>query len=99
MRGGTEIGRDSARFNVYEDDRELENPAADRALLREIAKITGGESVAPEGLVKHLAGLDTGATERVDVSVRRLWDNWIFFLIFTAILSVEWWLRKRKGWV
>ena len=29
----------------------------------------------------------------------RIWDNWPFFLIFTALLTLEWWLRKRHGWV
>ena len=51
---GKEIGRDSARFLVYQDDRELENPAADLALARQIAEITGGEAVAHEGLGKYL---------------------------------------------
>ncbi|MGE3817899.1 MAG: glutamine amidotransferase, partial [Isosphaeraceae bacterium] len=36
-RAGQEIGRDSARFMINQDDRELENPAADRALLRNLA--------------------------------------------------------------
>ncbi len=99
MQGTKEIGTDSARFNVYQDDRELENPAADRALLREIAEITGGKSVAPEELGKQIAALDPGVTERVSLSEKRIWDNWYFLLIFAAILSLEWWIRKRKGWV
>jgi hypothetical protein len=98
-RGGKVIGSASARFNVFEDNRELENPAADRALLRQIAEITGGQSVPPEGLVKQLAEIDTSATERVIPTEKRIWDNWTFFLIFATLLSLEWWLRKRKGWV
>jgi transposase len=27
----------------------------------------------------------------------RVWDNWPFFLIFTTLLMLEWWLRKRHG--
>jgi uncharacterized membrane protein len=96
---GKDIGRDSARFNVYQDDRELENPAADRALLRQIAEVTGGKSVAPEELGKQLAGLDPGLTERVSLTEKRIWDNWIFLVIFAAIMSLEWWVRKRLGWV
>ncbi len=96
---GKEIGRDTARFNVYEDNRELENPAADRALLRQIAEVTGGKSVAPEELGKQLATLDPGLTERYSVTEKRIWDNWTFLLIFAAIMSLEWWLRKRLGWV
>jgi hypothetical protein len=98
-RNGQEVGRDSARFDVYDDDREFENPAADRTLLRQIAEITGGKSVTPEELGKTLASLDTTATERVSLTEKRIWDNWYFFLIFTILLSLEWWLRKRKGWV
>ena len=33
-RNGQEVGRDSSRFLVYQDDRELENPSADLALAR-----------------------------------------------------------------
>ena len=44
-KAGKDVGRATARFNVFRDDRELENPAADRALLRQIAEITGGVSV------------------------------------------------------
>ena len=53
-RAGKEIGHDSARFLVYQDDRELENPSADLKLAREIAELTGGQLVTPEKLTTHL---------------------------------------------
>jgi uncharacterized membrane protein len=97
---GHEIGRDTARFLVYEDDRELENPAADLNLARQIAQATDGESVTPERLGTYLKGLDrAGYTESVTYQEHRVWDNWPFLLIFTALLTLEWWLRKRHGWV
>jgi uncharacterized membrane protein len=99
-RDGEEIGHDTARFLVYQDDRELENPAADLALAREIARVTDGESVTPERLGPYLKGLDrSGYTEYVSSQEHRVWDNWPFLLIFTALLTLEWWLRKRHGWV
>ena len=97
---GQELGRDTGRFLVYQDDRELENPSADLALARQIAAITEGESVTPERLTAYLKGLDRSAyAEYVSASEHRVWDNWPFFLIFTALLTLEWWLRKRHGWV
>ncbi len=51
-RNGKEIGHDSARFLVYQDDRELENPSADLKLAREIAELTGGELVTA-GKTEH----------------------------------------------
>ena len=98
-RGGREFAATKARFMVYEDDRELENPAADPALLRQIAEITGGTSLASEELGKHLKELGPEAAEYVQQIDKRLWDNWPFFLIFTALLTAEWALRKSKGWV
>jgi hypothetical protein len=99
-RGGKEIGRDSARFLVYQDDRELENPSADLKLAREIAELTGGEMVPPEKLAAHLKGIDSSAyTEYVTDSQYEVWDNWPFLLVFAFILTLEWWLRKRHGWV
>jgi len=85
---------------VYQDDRELENPSADLKLAREIAEITGGEPVNPEKLTGYLKGVDRSAyTEYVSPSEYKVWDNWPFLLIFTALLTLEWWLRKRHGWV
>ena len=99
-RGGKDIGHDSARFLVYQDDRELENPSADLKLAREIAELTGGELVTPETLATHLKGIDRSAyTEYVTDSQYEVWDNWPFMLIFATILTLEWWLRKRHGWV
>lgn len=99
-RDGQEIGRDTARFLIYEDDRELENPAADLNLARQIAEVTEGESVTPERLAAYIKGLGrTGYTESVTYEEHRVWDNWPFLLIFTALLTLEWWLRKRHGWV
>jgi uncharacterized membrane protein len=108
-RDGQEIGRDSARFLVYQDDREMENPAADFALLRQIMSMTGGDQLAKdrtgtplkaEGLASAIRAIDLDAVvDAVQQKEVRLWDNWPFLLIFTALLTTEWWLRKRHGWV
>jgi len=99
-RDGQEVGRDSARFLVYQDDRELENPSADRKSAREIAEISGGEAVNPERLNSYLKGVDQSTFSVILTPTEyKVWDNWPFLLIFTALLTMEWWLRKRHGWV
>lgn len=99
-RDGKEVGRDSARFLVYQDDREMENPAADRALLRQVAEATGGATLQPEQLVKHLQSLKGKLfTESFSQTERKVWDNWPFLLLFATLLTLEWWVRKRHGWV
>ncbi len=59
----------------------------------------GGQSLPSEELAKHLKALGPEAAEYVQQIDKRLWDNWPFFLIFTAVLTAEWALRKSKGWV
>jgi hypothetical protein len=98
-KGGKEIGTDRARFMVYQDNRELENPAADRALLKQISDMTGGVNLNAEDLDKHLKALSPEAANYVTQSEHKLWDNWSFFLIFVGLLTAEWALRKAKGWV
>jgi uncharacterized membrane protein len=99
-KGSEPIGTASARFLVYDDDRELRRTAADLALLRAVAQASDGEYLAPEQLEAYLRKLDKEVV--ADYSTQnevRLWDNWPFLLIFTALLTAEWWLRKRHGWV
>jgi hypothetical protein len=97
---GQEIGKATSRFLVYQDDRELENPAANLALLKQVADLTGGQVLPPEQLVKYLKTLDGRMyTEYSTLAEYRVWDNWPFLLLFIAVLSAEWWLRKLKGWV
>ena len=97
-----EIGRTTSRFLVDERDLELDNPAADHALLAELAALTGGSVVAPE---QHGAFLERlrkeGLVRREETEVTRvtLWDNWPFLLVFVALLSAEWTVRKLRGLV
>lgn len=90
-----------SRFIVYEQDLELTNPAADLALLDEISRITGGVQVPPEQLAAHLrkllnSGLNAEVTELHRI---QLWDNGYLLGVFVALLTLEWFLRKRRGLV
>jgi hypothetical protein len=90
-----------ARFIVYDQDLELHNPAADLALLDEIAKITGGTTVPQGELAAHLRKL---ARLGLNVEVTRvehilLWDKWPLLAVFVLSLTLEWFFRKRRGLV
>jgi len=100
---GTRLGDDAwTRFIVDSRDLEMDNPTADFDLLEEIAHTTGGYPVAPEEFGRFLEDkVENGLTD-VDLtrfSRVRLWDNWPFLLIFVSIMTLEWYLRKRKGLV
>ena len=92
----------TSRFLVDERDLELDNPAADHALLAELASLTGGHVVTPE---QHAAFLERllkeGLVRREETEITRatLWDNWPFLLVFVTLIAIEWTLRKLRGLV
>lgn len=100
-RGTTPLGVAQARFLIYDQDLELENPAADRGTLDALAKMTGGKLVAPEQLGELLDEIrDSLRQWEVTIEDKRtLWDTWPFFSVLIALLSGEWFLRKRWGLV
>ncbi len=95
------LGSTRARFLVFQQDLELDNAAADAPTMEGLAAMTGGQSLAPEQLPELVRRL-AAETEHLDVqqeTKKTFWDSWTFFLTLVALLSVEWYLRKRWGLV
>ena len=95
------IGTAKARFLVFEQDLELNNPAADVGALESLAAMTNGKAVAPEQLPKVLDEIKAG-TKELEVETQTkdtLWDNWKFFWCLVTLLVLEWFLRKKWGLV
>lgn len=91
----------SARFMVFDRNFELDNPVAYPRLLENIAATTGGHTIAPEqisGLLEELLKRSDELIEKRETK-RSLYDTWWLLLLFTATLSLEWFLRKKWGLV
>ena len=90
------------RFNVNSRDPELDFPAADPDLMREIAHVSGGEFLSSDELVARLTqwasdglpGEELERTQRIT-----LWDNWPILLFIVVLMTAEWVLRKKRGLV
>ena len=97
---GQVLGSASARFLVYDDDREMRRTAADLASLRAIAKASEGVYLPPEQLEKYLRELKAEIVPDYTTQREvRLWDSWPVLLLFATLLTLEWFIRKRHGWV
>lgn len=100
------------RFLVESTDLELDNPAADRKLLESIAEQTGGTFVGkPQEFKAFLERLAVPSDDLFGMDEISLWDTWPrlddkgdryvpgLLLLFVLLVSVEWFVRKRKGLV
>lgn len=100
-RNGQSLGFDAfTRFIVDARDLELDYPSADYEFLKELSSITGGLALKPEevdGLLERLKAAKFSDLTRVQHIT--LWDNWWFLLLFVSLMSLEWFLRKKRGMV
>ena len=102
LRNGQSFGNATTRFLVDPRDLEMDNPAADPDLLKELSALTGGRMLSREQLSEFLDDLiENGPSNLDDVRITRraLWDNWWFLSAFVAVMSAEWFVRKRRGLV
>ena len=102
MKNGQSLGDATTRFLVDARDLEMDNPAADPDLLKELSALTGGRLLSREQLGEFLDDLiKHGPSNLDDVRITRtsLWDNWWFLSAFVLVMSAEWFVRKRRGLV
>jgi len=105
---GQVIGMAQGEFLVFDRDVELSNPAADHDQLSRLAAMTGevgGRLMACEELPALLEQLRDRPPE-MDIEIQTKWqladtprDAWTLLGIFIALLTTEWFLRKRWAMV
>lgn len=101
-RNGNIYGEAATRFLVESRDLELDNPAADPEFLRELATLSGGRVIERNKFSDFLDDLIKHGPENLDdmrITRLTLWDNWALLLTFVALMTAEWFVRKRKGLV
>ena len=80
-------------------DLEMQVLASNRSVLEQVAKITGGkyydESQA-DRVSESLKGLRTG---KIEQSRTLLWQSYPWFFAVMSLLAIEWYLRKRAGFI
>lgn len=95
------IDQAAARFLVERTNLELADPVAHLGLLSQLAQMTGGALVRPDGLGRLLEDLTRERRQVTLERVRRrdLWNRPELLLAVVALLAADWVLRKRSGLV
>jgi hypothetical protein len=79
------------------DSIEMLNTQCNRALLDQVAKITGGQVIPPTAIdeVLRLVSFTPDVSERVERTP--LWNRWFNLLLVLGCVFLEWTVRKGKG--
>ncbi len=96
MHGHT-LGQDTSDFYVISPSGEMDKLAAEPAILQRIARLTGGSYAELAG-INALARRIQAAQPReskIQRTAYPLYNNKVFFLLFIAALSCEWFLRRK----
>ncbi|MCA9082545.1 MAG: hypothetical protein KDA81_00750 [Planctomycetaceae bacterium] len=76
---------------------ELANISCNRPFLEQVATLSGGRVFEPWTLDELPELLRPKDQTEVTVQERTLWDHWSILLLFFALLTAEWVLRKIHG--
>lgn len=95
--GATPLGRVESRFWVDANGSEAQRLRPDRGTLEQVARASGGEGTDRAGLDRLIDRLPQIVRPAARVREIDLWNHVALFISFVAILSVEWWLRRRRG--
>ena len=102
-RGDEVLGSDRGTFAVGSLTLEYREPGADAVLMRQIAQRSGGVALdpnRPEAFTAALSASLEGAVHTISrTTEEEVRTHFAFLLLVVALLSAEWFLRKRSGMV
>jgi hypothetical protein len=90
----------SATITVRDADSvEMLNTQCNRALLEQIAEMTGGQVIPPTAMSEVLELVSFTPEVSESIQRRPLWNRWSNLFIVLGCLFTEWIVRKGKGLV
>ncbi len=94
---GEPAGVDSGRFNVEAYNVEKETLRQNRELLQAISRASGGIYLPADSVASLADTLKAPPRIVLEGWSRRFFLNWDMFLLVIGLLSLEWFIRKRRG--
>jgi hypothetical protein len=97
-------GEDSAAGNLVEFDvedlpLEQRESAMQEDLLKNLAGSSGGRYYSLHDLPNLVKTISEQYRPREEPRDRRLWDDWVIYLLVVAFGGVEWYFRRRYNLV
>lgn len=79
------------------ESTELADVSCNRALLRQLAGVTGGKMIEPWEADEVVSLLQPDARAAEEVQERTLWDRWWVLVVLFSLMMSEWVIRKLNG--
>ncbi len=99
--GGGNIGNSEGRFSVGEQSIEFADTKMNKALLQQLAAVSGGEYADGKELDRLINDLTVRPfmkpEEQFTTSEFELWNLPSLLSVIVALLGFEWFIRKRSG--
>lgn len=91
------LGEARAVVQTLTQDEESERVELNESVLRKIAKLSGGRYFTEKDAAQLAETLRKKERGIAQLKERRLWDRWPVFCLLAGMLSLEWFVRRRKG--
>ncbi|HHT9138703.1 MAG TPA: glutamine amidotransferase [Candidatus Wunengus sp. YC60] len=94
-----EIGQDYAVFNIAIENKEFKDTSIRRDILAKLSEVSGGKyfDLPAKNIEEKVSIENPSIVKLVGRRQISLWDNGYVFMMILAIVSIEWWIRKRSG--
>ena len=94
-----EIGQDYTVFNITLENKEFKDTSIRRDVLAKLSEVSGGNyfDLPTKNIEEKVSIENPSIVKLVGKRQISLWDNGYVFMMILAIVSIEWWIRKRSG--
>lgn len=96
---GRQLGEETVLFSVGEYSAELTDIQAQPMVLQSLSRVTGGQFVPADSTQKLLGNIHGEKTITPLNIENELWNNKIILVLILFLLTLEWFIRKRRGMV
>ncbi len=96
-RDGQSVGEYEESFLVTPDQNEFERVQYNPQYLKEMADKTGGSFFSLEQLEEVPGQIPWTPGEEMETVQLHVWHNPIFFIILILMMTLDWYLRRKRG--
>ena len=93
------LGEETVLFSVGEYSAELTDIQAQPAVLQNLSRLTGGRFVRPDSLAALAAAIQGQSSTTAQTHESELWNNKYILALVLLFLTLEWFIRKKRGMV